>query len=76
MRANKAKNTKPEITLRKAMFAAGIRGYRLHWKKAVGRPDISFPGLKLAVFVFGTVVKCVSFQFRSQIPIFGFGNLS
>jgi len=53
MRANKAQNTKPEITLRKAMFAAGIRGYRLHWKKAIGRPDISFPGLKLAVFVFG-----------------------
>ena len=53
MRANKARNTRPEITLRKAMFAAGIRGYRLHWKKAVGRPDISFPGLMLAVFVFG-----------------------
>ncbi|HIC70473.1 MAG TPA: very short patch repair endonuclease, partial [Alphaproteobacteria bacterium] len=32
MRANKARNTRPEITLRKAMFAAGIRGYRLHWK--------------------------------------------
>jgi G:T-mismatch repair DNA endonuclease (very short patch repair protein) len=28
MSANKAKNTKPEVTLRKAIWALGIRGYR------------------------------------------------
>ena len=32
MSSNKAKNTKPELTLRKALFANGIRGYRLNWK--------------------------------------------
>ena len=39
--------------MRKALYASRVRGYRLHWKKAPGRPDIAFPGRRLAVFVFG-----------------------
>lgn len=53
MSANKAKNTKPEITLRKALFNNGLRGYRLHWKKVPGRPDIAYPSKKIAIFVNG-----------------------
>lgn len=53
MRGNKGKNTKPELRLRKALWAAGIRGYRLHWKKVPGRPDLAFPGRRLAIFVHG-----------------------
>jgi len=53
MRSNKSKDTKPELVLRKAMWKAGLRGYRLHWKKAPGRPDIAFPGRKVAVFMNG-----------------------
>jgi len=53
MSANKAKNTQPEIALRKALWKAGARGYRLHWKKVPGRPDIAFPGKKIAIFVNG-----------------------
>lgn len=53
MRANKAQNTKPEIILRKALWKGGIKGYRLHWEKAPGKPDISFPGKKIAIFVNG-----------------------
>lgn len=53
MSANKAKNTKPEILFRRALFKLGIRGYRLNWKKAPGRPDIAFPGRKLAIFING-----------------------
>ena len=53
MSANKAKNTKPEILLRKALWEEGIRGYRLNWKKAPGRPDIAFPGKKIAIFING-----------------------
>lgn len=49
----RAKNTKPEILLRRALWKAGIRGYRLHWKKAPGRPDICFPDKKIAIFVHG-----------------------
>ncbi|MEO6524385.1 MAG: very short patch repair endonuclease [Mucilaginibacter sp.] len=53
MSANKAKNTKPEITLRRALWNSNIKGYRLNWKKVPGRPDIAFPGKKLAIFVMG-----------------------
>jgi DNA mismatch endonuclease (patch repair protein) len=53
MSAIKAKNTKPELKLRKALWDSNIKGYRLHWKKAPGRPDISFPGKKIAIFVNG-----------------------
>ena len=49
----RAKNTKPEMHLRKALWVCGIRGYRLHWKKVPGRPDIAFPGKQLAIFVNG-----------------------
>ncbi|GAA4326161.1 hypothetical protein GCM10023149_28810 [Mucilaginibacter gynuensis] len=53
MSANKAKDTKPELLLRKALFQRGIRGYRLNWKNVPGRPDIAFPGKKVAIFVHG-----------------------
>jgi len=53
MSANKAKNTKPELLVRKALWNSGVRGYRLNWKKAPGRPDIAFPGKKIAIFVNG-----------------------
>lgn len=49
----RAKNTKPELILRKALYHSSLRGYRLHWKKAPGRPDIAYPGDKIAVFVHG-----------------------
>ena len=32
MSANKAKNTKPELLVRKALWENGVRGYRLNWK--------------------------------------------
>lgn len=53
MQANKSKNTKPELMVRAALREAGESGYRLHWKKAAGRPDICYPGRKLAIFVQG-----------------------
>lgn len=53
MSANKAKNTSPELTLRKLLSSAGIRGYRLHPRGVVGRPDIVFTKKKIAIFVNG-----------------------
>jgi DNA mismatch endonuclease (patch repair protein) len=53
MSANRAKNTKPELLLRKALWHAGARGYRLHYKRVPGRPDISFLSKKVAIFVNG-----------------------
>jgi DNA mismatch endonuclease (patch repair protein) len=51
MRGNKSKHTKPELLLRKALWASGLRGYRLHIKKLAGSPDIVFSTKKIAIFV-------------------------
>lgn len=53
MRANRPRNTGPERRLREALRAAGLGGYRLNWRKAPGRPDIAYPGRRLAIFVHG-----------------------
>jgi DNA mismatch endonuclease, patch repair protein len=53
MSSIRAKNTKPELILRKALFHSGLSGYRLHWEKIPGRPDIVYPGAKIAIFVHG-----------------------
>lgn len=53
MRANRARNTKPELLLRRTLSRQGIKGYRLNWAKATGRPDVAFPGKKIAIFVNG-----------------------
>lgn len=44
----RGKDTKPEITLRKALHAKGIR-YRLHAKSLPGRPDIVLPKYKAVI---------------------------
>lgn len=46
------KNTKPEMLVRKALFAAGFR-FRLHRKDLPGRPDVVLPGRRVVVFVHG-----------------------
>ncbi|KAA6322534.1 Very short patch repair protein [termite gut metagenome] len=48
----RSKNTKPEMALRKALFARGYR-YRVNYKKLPGKPDIVFPKYKIAIFVHG-----------------------
>ncbi len=48
----RAKNTKPETALRKMIYLAGARGYRLH-AALPGKPDIYFPKKRIAVFVDG-----------------------
>jgi DNA mismatch endonuclease (patch repair protein) len=53
MHQNKARGTRPEIALRKFMWRQGLRGYRLNWPKAPGKPDIAYPGKKIAIFIHG-----------------------
>ena len=48
----KGKNTKPEMLVRKYLFAHGFR-YRLHSKKLPGKPDIVLPKYKTVIFVHG-----------------------
>ena len=53
MAAVKGKHTAPEVVLRRALFAAGARGWRCHWRGAPGVPDIAWPARRVAVFVDG-----------------------
>lgn len=52
MQSVKTKHTKPELTVRKALFAAGYR-FRLHRRDLPGSPDIIFPGRRKVIFVHG-----------------------
>jgi DNA mismatch endonuclease (patch repair protein) len=48
----KSRDTKPEMRVRRALHAAGLR-YRLHAKDLAGKPDIVFRGRRIVIFVHG-----------------------
>ncbi len=48
----RSKDTKPEITVRKFLFANGLR-YRLHSKQLPGKPDLVLPKHKTVIFIHG-----------------------
>lgn len=48
----RGKDTKPELRVRRLLFASGYR-YRLHRKDLPGTPDIVLPGRRVAIFVHG-----------------------
>jgi len=52
MSAVRTKDTGPELSARKVLYALGYR-YRLHRKGLPGRPDIVFPRLLKVVFIHG-----------------------
>ena len=51
MRANRAESAR-EVAFRRAIWLEGVRGYRVH-QLLPGRPDMTFPRLRLAVFLDG-----------------------
>jgi DNA mismatch endonuclease (patch repair protein) len=53
----RSKNTKPELLVRKALFAHGYR-YRLHVKGFAGQPDLILPKYRAVVFVNGCFWHC------------------
>src|ERR1700752_1948094 len=48
----RAKDTKPEILVRKYLFGEKLR-FRLHDKRLPGRPDIVLPKYRTVIFVHG-----------------------
>ncbi len=52
MSSIRSSETKPELLVRKALFALGYR-YRKNYKQLPGRPDIVFPKYRTVVFVHG-----------------------
>jgi len=53
MRGNRAKDTGPELTLRSALWRAGLKGFRKHVGGLPGRPDIIYGKRQTAIFVHG-----------------------
>jgi DNA mismatch endonuclease (patch repair protein) len=53
MAAIRSRDTKPELALRRALHAAGIRGWRCHARNIPGKPDLAFTRWKVAVFIDG-----------------------
>jgi DNA mismatch endonuclease, patch repair protein len=51
-RRNRARDTKAELLLRRALWSRGLR-YRLHDTRLPGKPDIVFRQARLVVFVDG-----------------------
>ncbi len=52
MRANRSRNTKPELLLRGELHRRGVR-YRLHARDVAGSPDMVIRTLRIAVFIDG-----------------------
>jgi DNA mismatch endonuclease (patch repair protein) len=48
----RGKDTAPEMRVRRALWAAGLR-YRIHDKGLPGKPDIVFPSRRIVAFVHG-----------------------
>lgn len=48
----RGKDTKPEMLVRRALFAAGFR-FRLHLRDLPGAPDVVLPGRRIVIFIHG-----------------------
>lgn len=48
----RAKDTRPEMILRRGLHARGFR-FRLHDRRLPGSPDLVFPGRRAVIFVHG-----------------------
>jgi DNA mismatch endonuclease, patch repair protein len=58
MKRVRQRDTTPELALRRALFALGLRFRVRSTRKLPGRPDIFFPRARLAVFVDGCFWHC------------------
>lgn len=56
--------TEQERLVRKKLRQIGLRGYRKNWKRVIGRPDIAWPGRKIAIFLDGCFWHCCPVHFR------------
>lgn len=74
----RGKNTKPEMVVRRALFAAGYR-FRLHRRDLPGAPDVVLPGRKVAIFAHGCFwhmhVGCKNAKLPTTRPEFWRGKL-
>lgn len=67
MAAIKAKNTKPEMAVRRALHGLGFR-YRLHRKDLPGKPDLVFAARRKVIFVHGCFWHMHDCRFGRVVP--------
>jgi DNA mismatch endonuclease (patch repair protein) len=67
MRAVRGKHTKPELAVRRAAHALGLR-YRLFRDDLPGRPDLTFPKWRTVLFVNGCFWHQHAGCPRSKLP--------
>ncbi|HEY2325661.1 MAG TPA: very short patch repair endonuclease [Thermoanaerobaculia bacterium] len=48
----RSKNTKPELSIRRGLFACGLR-FRIHDRRLAGCPDLVFVSARVVVFIDG-----------------------
>lgn len=65
----RTRDTAPEVALRKALWTAGVRGWRLH-PPVPGRPDLVWRSKKVAVFVDGAFWHGHPDHYRGQSGAF------
>ena len=53
MASVRGRDTRPELALRRTLYAIGVRGWRCHRRDLPGRPDLAFGRRRVAVFVDG-----------------------
>ncbi len=73
----RGKNTKPELTIRKALHARGFR-YRVHCKDLPGNPDLCLPKYRAVIFVHGCFWHghdCHLFKWPKTRPEFWKGKI-
>ena len=68
MRANKGKDTKPELIVRRLLHSMGYR-YRLHRRDLPGTPDIILPKWRKAIMVHGCFWHCHANCRHAHIPV-------
>lgn len=74
----RAKDTKPELVLRRGLHAAGLR-FRLHARDLPGRPDMVFPRYRAALLVHGCFWHghgCPLFRMPATRPEFWAAKIS
>lgn len=49
----KAENTEPEIKFRNFLYSQGIKNFKMHPQKILGKPDFYFAEEKIVVFIDG-----------------------
>jgi len=67
MAAIRAKNTKPEMVVRRMIHALGYR-YRLHGKNLPGKPDLVFAARKKVIFVHGCFWHMHDCRYGQVVP--------